>query len=130
MSLSVIVVLKAALVCLFAYFLVFAAVFFVSAQLLPQTLSGVYAHLPNSFWRAVVAGIVFLPFGNWVMSYAFGQYGPALVAPMLVIAMVLANMTYTLLVYNLKPSLWLIPALLSLCASGVWISLLLQKAAK
>lgn len=106
---------------------VMVGVFFTSGQLLPTALAPVYAALPATWMRVIAAGIFVFPICNWAVSYAFANYNPALVSPMMAAFAVMANVGFTILVIGVRPSLWMIPALALLTGAAVWVSLLLSQ---
>ena len=111
----------------FTYVSIMSGVFFISGQLLPGWLSGLYAH-SGSLSRTIAASVVFFPLGNFALAYAYNRFNPAWVAPMSLAASVLVTITFAALILNVRPPLWIIPATLMVMAGCVWVSHLLGKA--
>ena len=117
--------LRAMGVVFLAQFSIIAGIFFISGQLLPNLLAPLYTLLSTGLARTVAASIIIFPLGNWVMAYAFGRYGPALVSPLMIVMMILVNILFAVFVVGTKPSPWLALAVLLMIIGGVWASLLL-----
>lgn len=118
---------KAMLVVVAAQVAIMMGIFFISAQLFPQALAGLYAAVPSAFWRTVMASIIIFPLGNWAMGYAYGHFNPAIVGPLMIGSMVVVNMAFTMAILGVRPSPAIIAAIGLLAAGGIWASLLLQQ---
>ncbi len=124
MTLSV--VLPALAVVTVAQFVIMSGVFFISGQLLPQTLAAVYAKFPDSFTRMIIASIVIMPGANWAIGFAYGHFPPGIVAPLVVVAMVMMNISFTMVHLGTRLTPALCMAILLLMASSAWAAWLLQ----
>ena len=125
MSLSIVV--PALAVVTVAQFAIMTGVFFISGQLLPQTLAAVYAKLPDSFTRTVIASIFIMPLANWAIGFAYGHFPPGIVAPLVVVAMVAMNIGFTMVYLSTKPTLSLGIAFVGMTAFAAWAAMLLQQ---
>lgn len=103
---------------------IMCAIYFLSGLFLPQKLAGVYEAL-GSVPRFFIA--LFLGFSpaNVVMAYVFAQYPPTLTAPVTIFSIVVLQVIFAILCFNIKVSPWLVPATLAVAGSCVWVSLLL-----
>jgi hypothetical protein len=124
MNLSVI--LPALAVVTLAQFSIMTGVFFISGQLLPQTLAAVYAKFPDSVTRMIIASILIMPAANWAVGYAYGHFPPGIVAPLVVVAMVLMNISFTMVHLGTRLSPALAAAIALMMASSAWAAWLLQ----
>ncbi|MFH1158359.1 MAG: hypothetical protein V1721_05685 [Pseudomonadota bacterium] len=102
------------------------SVFFVSGQMLPSLMSGFYAHT-GMLSRTAIASVVFLPLGNFMFACAYALFSPAWVSPMAVTSFVLLSILFTVLLLGVRPSLWIVPATLTVIAGCIWVSILLEK---
>lgn len=118
--------MKIAGLVLFTHCAFLSGVFFISGQLLPVWLSGIYAH-SGIFSRTIAASIVFFPLGNFVLASAYKHFNPAWVTPLSLTASVLVTVIFTVMILNAKPPLWIVPAMLTVIAGCVWVSILLGK---
>lgn len=125
MTLSV--VLPALVVVTLAQFAIMTGVFFISGQLLPQTLAAVYAKFPDSLTRMIIASIVIMPLANWAIGFAYGHFPPGVVAPLVVVAMVLMNIGFTMVYLGIRPTPALILAIAGMTAFAAWSAVLLQQ---
>lgn len=112
----------------FAQVVIFSGVFFMSGQLLPQTLSGFYNQY-GTFLRGAIALIVFFAPANFMMSYCFQIFNPAMVTPTGIFIAVIVQVIMTTLVVGGRFSLLMIPAAAVTVAGCFWLySLMGQKA--
>ena len=101
-------------------------VFFISGQLLPNTLSALYAQIPHVFWRTVAASIVLFPVANWMISHTYGHFPPGLVAPAVLVCAVLANIGFAMAIMGARLTPALCVAVAAMAASAAACAWLLQ----
>ena len=111
---------------LMAFVAIYCGVFFISGQLLPSLLGGIYA-ATGLMGRTFIAVIIFTFLGNLLVGYSYAHFSPALVTPASVVATIAVQIAMTVLILGIKPSPMLIPASLVVIAGCVWVNLLLQK---
>jgi hypothetical protein len=109
-----------------AQFIIMCGIYFMSRQLLPAALSGIYDSTGYLF-RLTVSMIVFFTPANVMMAYAFGNFPAHLTAPMTMFAIVLLQVMFAVVIFKLPMTVWLGVATLTTAAACMWVSLLLQQ---
>ncbi len=122
------IVLWALSLSILAQVVITSAIFFISGQLLPHTLAALYAWLPNTVVRTVVVSVLLFPPANWLIAYTYAHYPPGMVAPLLLVAVVLANVSFAMLITGVRLSPALCLAVLGMMAFSAWAAILLQQA--
>lgn len=105
--------------------LIVASIFFISGKIAPVALAGIYAQT-SVLSRTVIASILTMPLANYIVSVAYHRYDPALVTPLNLTAIIIIQVIFTLIVLQVKPSPWLIPATLMIIAGALWVNRLLS----
>ena len=105
---------------------VYAGIFFINGDFLPNMMSGLY-EATNYMARLLICMVTFLILGNILFAKGFEWFDPVLVAPVNIIAFVLIQVAIAMLVSKTVPSLMLVPALAILCGSVYWVYILISK---
>lgn len=106
-------------------FAIMATIFFISGQLLPQMLAPVYQLMPTPLVRTIFASIVIFPVANWTVAWTYAHFPPGLVAPAIVAAAVIANVSFAIAITKAQLSPALFIALALMLAGAVWASVLI-----
>ena len=112
--------IKMFLALFFAQAVVFSGIFFMSGQLLPNLLAGFYMQYGSAV-RGVLALIVFFAPANFVMSYCFQVFNPAMVTPTGIFIAVIVQVIMTTLVVGGRFSLLMLPAAAVTIAGCFWL---------
>ncbi|TVQ84560.1 MAG: hypothetical protein EA357_02770 [Micavibrio sp.] len=110
---------------LVAHAAILCGVFFTGGQLLPSVFSPFYEKT-NEFSRLFMALLTVFALGNILVVKAYHWFDPALVTPVNVFSMVCGTVLMTVLVFQMKPPLLIIPATLVVAAGCVWVNILLR----
>jgi hypothetical protein len=108
-----------------AQFIIMCGIYFISKQLLPDMLAGLYSNTGYLF-RLTASALLFFTPANVMIAYAFGNFAAHLTAPMNMFAMVILQVAFAVTIFKLPVSPWLILATLATAGSCMWVSLLLQ----
>lgn len=104
----------------FAQLVVFSGIFFMSGQLLPNMLAGFYSQY-GQVLRGIMALVIFFAPANFVMSYCFGNFNPAMVTPTGIFIAVIVQVIMTTLVVGGRFSLLMFPAAAVTIAGCFWL---------
>lgn len=111
---------------LFAQTVIFSGVFFLSGQLLPNMLGWFYGQYHVAL-RGIAALILFFAPANFIMSYCFQAFNPALVTPTGLFIAVVVQVIMTTLVVGGRFSLLMIPAAAVTIAGCLWLYSLMDQ---
>lgn len=106
-------------------FAIMATIFFISGQLLPQALAPVYQLLSSAVTRTVVASIFIFPLANWTVAWTYAHFPPGLVAPAIVAATVIANVSFAIAISKVQVTPQVAAAVGIMLAGAVWASVLI-----
>ena len=121
----IISIVKILPILLFAQLLVLCGVFFTSGHIFNGYLAGFYSKT-SEFSRLCIALFTFFAVGNFIMSKAYLWFDASLVTPINIFSSIIMTILMTVLVFQIKPSLLLIPATLVVAVGCIWVSYLLS----
>lgn len=121
------VFLKASLCILAAQAIIMTGVGVISAHVMPVTLASFYA-ATNAVARTVITALLVFPVANYLTAYAYSHFHAAMVAPLIFVTAVFANIVFSVFVLKAQTDWRLALATLLVMASSAWVGVLLSRA--
>ncbi len=109
---------------IFGQILFFLGIFFTSGQLLSNYLADFY-NKTNNIIRLVISLFSFFAFGNYIISKTYNLFDANLVTLVNIFCTVLVSIILTIIIFNFKPPVMIIPAILLVALGCVWVNYLL-----